>query len=376
MGRGAEHPITRRVLIQAFVLKENCLSCVSMACERIDPKDFPEEPISLDHYARYVFAGQFARGRRVVDVACGLGYGSSYLAAAGAAQVLGLDVSLEAIRGAEKQYADGRIEFHVCDAHEMSSSAQGIWDLVVSFETIEHLADPLRFLAECRKVLGPSGILVASVPNEAQDPPGANEFHLQHFDNSAFDRLLRTEFAYVDVVPQYFALASVIHAHDYAQVGQLNAAEGSISGSGGAVVKEPDCFIALCSNHAIAAEVRSVLVHGRKLWEHHLSLEQAKAWLEGQMINFQARAAELETALEHQKQYSGELAESGRWLEEQRAKWEHVAVEASEQVARQADYINDLERSKARLDEQRAHWEQTAKRLLAQAKHERSNSSN
>ncbi len=337
-----------------------------MASERIDPGDYPGEPISLDHYARYAFAGQFASGKRVLDAACGLGYGSSYLRAAGATQVLGIDVAQEAILSAREHHGSDDVTFAVADVHHLSQSAAGPWDVIASFETIEHLLDPVKFIGECRAVLGLEGVLIASVPNDAQDPEGVNEFHIQRFNRASFEQLLRADFAFVEIVPQYFALASCINAGDHVTVGSLCTTGAAQSASAALGADEPECYVAVCGNDRAMFAGRSVLVHARKFWEHHEKLEKGKQWLEQQLANWQSRATELSADVERRSAHIQELEVGQSWLEEQRANWQRRSSELSAELERQSAYLKELEIGKSWLEEQRANWQRRSSQLSAE----------
>lgn len=140
------------------------------------------------HLARYDLARRHLPEQGVVlDVACGLGYGSAILAAAGpGVSVIGVDNSDYAVAYARACYGAtlANAAFEVGDACDLSRFADGSVDLVVSFETIEHLREPDRFLGEVRRVLRPGGRLLGSVPNmwvdeNGQDP---NPWHFHVFD--------------------------------------------------------------------------------------------------------------------------------------------------------------------------------------------------
>lgn len=135
------------------------------------------------HQARYLFAAGFAAGLDVLDIACGTGYGSALLARHGARSVTGVDISAEALDEARRRHEAPGVRFLQGDALELP--ARGPFDMAVSFETIEHVADPGRMLDELAGCLMPDGVLVCSSPNRdvtgsgrsRHDPP-ANPFHV------------------------------------------------------------------------------------------------------------------------------------------------------------------------------------------------------
>jgi|GEM_PF-2733323 ubiquinone/menaquinone biosynthesis C-methylase UbiE len=177
--------------------------------ERIEPGK-SDRKCYLEHVGRYEFASQSAQGKDVLDAACGTGYGAPVLVAAGAKSYRGLDISAEAIGIAESRYkVSSKISFMLGDASRLDGIGDGTIDLVASFETIEHLADPRRFLASVRRVLVPGGTLIVSTPNRAVRDPGgnlsstpANPFHLREWNTTEFKQLLRDFFTVEKVFGQ------------------------------------------------------------------------------------------------------------------------------------------------------------------------------
>lgn len=147
-----------------------------------------------EHVARYIFAARFAAGKRVVDAGCGTGYGASRLAAV-AAQVIALDVAPEAIAYARAHSNASNVLFlrASCAALPLAPASA---DVIVSFEVIEHISCWQEFLAETRRVLSPSGLLIISTPNrdyyaESRRTTGPNPFHVHEFDFAEFAAELR-----------------------------------------------------------------------------------------------------------------------------------------------------------------------------------------
>jgi SAM-dependent methyltransferase len=155
-----------------------------------------------EHIARYAFAAQFAARKRVLDAACGAGYGSAALAET-ARSVTGIDISADAIAWACTHYARANLQFTRASASALPLPDASI-DLAVSFETIEHLPDWPAFLAEIRRVLAPAGRFVVSTPNlacytESRGVTGPNPFHFHEFEFEEFECELRRVFPHVSM---------------------------------------------------------------------------------------------------------------------------------------------------------------------------------
>jgi len=138
------------------------------------------------HMIRYHEAARYIRpGDRVLDAACGLGYGSSILLHNSlASDVLGIDGSDYAIDYATHAYGEsGKIRFQkgMLPA-ALDDLPENSVDFIASFETLEHLEDPDEFLTACARVLTPGGRLLVSVPHDWSDEtgtdPNPHHFHL------------------------------------------------------------------------------------------------------------------------------------------------------------------------------------------------------
>ena len=138
-----------------------------------------------EHAYRYRFALGFARGRTVLDIASGEGYGTAALAAV-AYSAIGVDISAEAVEHAKTRY---KIDARGGQA-ELIPVTDGSAELVVSFETIEHLRSPAVFIRECHRVLAPGGQLIISTPNREVYSSGGhhNEFHVTEMSGSRNSR--------------------------------------------------------------------------------------------------------------------------------------------------------------------------------------------
>ena len=136
-----------------------------------------------------------ARGQRVLDAACGEGYGS-WLAGE-AAEVVGVDVDAAAIGHALARYRTRPNLRYLQASCAALPVAAGSIDLTVSFETIEHLEGQEAMLAEFRRVLAPGGALIISSPNKAiysEETGYANEFHVRELSREELAAMLGTRF--------------------------------------------------------------------------------------------------------------------------------------------------------------------------------------
>lgn len=124
----------------------------------------------FDHVRRYLLAQQYVHDQRVLDIACGTGYGGEILRQGGARQVIGIDISSDALRHAASHWT--KAQFVQGDAGCIPLPGASL-DVIVSFETLEHLAEPHKFLREARRLLKLNGTLILSTPNRAVASAGS-----------------------------------------------------------------------------------------------------------------------------------------------------------------------------------------------------------
>ncbi|MCX4219525.1 MULTISPECIES: glycosyltransferase [unclassified Pseudomonas] len=178
--------------------------------------DMTREPGSRSdgHIIRYLLASRYVRnGDRVLDAACGLGYGAYTLFnCSDASSILGVDGSNYAIKYAEKNFSAVNPQLTFKEGwlpEALNDIPDNSIDLITSFETLEHVPDPVGLLAEFYRVLSPSGRIVLSVPNDWSDETGEdpNEFHFHVY---TWERILKelekdfiVEAAYAQTADQY-----------------------------------------------------------------------------------------------------------------------------------------------------------------------------
>ena len=139
------------------------------------------------HLQRYVFASRHLRGSTVLDIACGVGYGTRSLIdkCPNLSQAHGVDISASAIAYAQKNYQVPRIQYFCEDANRFRGL--GVYDTIVSLETVEHVSKPQVFLAHLTGLLRPGGVLIASVPTTPS--MDGNPHHRTDFTEKSIRRL-------------------------------------------------------------------------------------------------------------------------------------------------------------------------------------------
>jgi 2-polyprenyl-3-methyl-5-hydroxy-6-metoxy-1,4-benzoquinol methylase len=168
--------------------------------ERIVPARTEPGIVSI-HLKRYEFAAPVCTGGQILDAACGVGYGSAYLADV-AARVVGVDVDPEAIAYATTHYGRPGVEFVVGDVSALPFPPDS-FDAACSFETIEHVTGPETVLGELARVVRPGGAVIVSTPNAPRTTRAPrNPFHRTEWSAADFAELLRGFFPDVTLYGQ------------------------------------------------------------------------------------------------------------------------------------------------------------------------------
>ncbi|HEY0383935.1 MAG TPA: class I SAM-dependent methyltransferase, partial [Candidatus Elarobacter sp.] len=168
--------------------------------------------IYYEHVHRYALAFEIAGGLDVLDIASGEGYGAAYLAIA-ARSVVGVDVDPESVRHAAARYTAMNLSFLAGSCTRIPLASHSI-DLVVSFETLEHIEEHDEFMREIARVLRPDGQLLISSPNKlvySDDAHYHNPYHARELYFDEFRDLLQRWFARSCVYGQRIIATSAIH---------------------------------------------------------------------------------------------------------------------------------------------------------------------
>ena len=275
---------------------------VEFTGERLVPGQVDQDLFN-EHISRYAFASRLARNKRVLDIACGMGYGSAALAKA-AASVVGIDISEAAVAAADQLYRAPNLRFLAAPAQQIPF-ADHSFDLIVAFEVIEHLSDWPALLMEARRLLSSGGQFIVSTPNinyyaETRKAAGPNPYHVHEFEFQEFRVELTAVFPSVTLFLQ-----------NHVEVISFQPATGSsilsAENAPDRVTAEPEdshFFVAVCAlTHQTGAPQYLYLPTATNVLrerEHHI--------------------AKLE----------GELAQKDSWLEELKAK--HAGLHSLHQV--------------------------------------------
>lgn len=234
-----------QTLVERSALDKIRQQPATTSVERINPGE-TENDLYLEHLGRYQFASTFVEDKSVLDAACGVGYGAPLLCAAGARKYIGIDINAEAIRTASSRFRSSeKASFLVGEACELDEIEDVSVEVAISFETIEHLNDPPRFLQNLRRAIVPGGTLIISTPNRTISNPGAsldarpvNPFHVREWNVPEFIKFVG-DFFVVDKVlgqlpcPYWRALGHEVFGHRMLRPvkAAYKAAKGSLLGN-------------------------------------------------------------------------------------------------------------------------------------------------
>ena len=163
--------------------------------ERLDITSAPERANieTSIHFARYAIAASLVKDKKVLDIACGEGYGSYLLKRSGANQVVGVDVSSDAIDRARNSFGATGIEFLAADAATIETRFTAeYFDVIISCETIEHIANPAAYLLSLKQLAKKDAVIIISCPNDHWYYPQndqRNPYHLRKYRFDEFKQL-------------------------------------------------------------------------------------------------------------------------------------------------------------------------------------------
>ena len=198
-----------------------------------------------EHLVRYQLAAKLVSGKKVLDIASGSGYGANLLQIAGG-EVTGVDIDEASIQNAQKLFP--QVKFLVGSAEKLDQADQE-FDLITSFETIEHLEYPEKYLAELARVLETNGLALISTPNR-EVFQAKNPYHIKEYNRQEFSDLLKGYFKEVIILEQRNGLATYITASNNLAFNTNTKVEARVEMEL-TTTSTPLYFIAVCSQSEI-----------------------------------------------------------------------------------------------------------------------------
>lgn len=293
--------------------------------------------IQLEHVHRYLLAREYAKGKDVLDIACGEGFGSAILAQA-SRRVVGVDIAAEAIKHAAASYQLKNVEFRQGSCAEIPLEKQSI-DLVVSFETIEHHDEHKAMMAEIKRVLRPDGMLIISSPDKKEYsilPNYRNPFHVRELFKEEFEDLIRTYFKNAVLVSQRIVYGSGILAETASQVIDYDIKDLGYSKSG---LTRARYLIALASDERLPAISGGLLEQSieeseivKRYRDENEKLAESLARSEDKTRQLEFQSAESADKVRQLESQSAQSTEKIRQLESQSAQFTSKIQQLEEQL--------------------------------------------
>jgi SAM-dependent methyltransferase len=229
--------------------------------EDAPPATPAEHCLRLMHLRAYDEAVRHANGRDVLDVGCNTGYGTMRFVPV-ARRVVGVDVSPRAIEAARERASGDRPEFIVTSGFELPFP-DAAFDLVTSFQVLEHVPDPAPFLAELSRVTRPGGSVILATPNAATRLyPGMtpwNRFHVREYRAGELATLLGDSFAGVEILGMFGAPELY-----ETEIRRVDAARQRIRQKEEAAARRDAAKAEAAAARAAAAAVRAEAASGRR----------------------------------------------------------------------------------------------------------------
>lgn len=269
--------------------------------ERLIPETYKDSVVYGEHISRYLSITDVVKGKTVLDVACGTGYGSQMLSRY-ATKVIGVDYSEEAINYAKKNYPHNNLSYLQDDAEKLSSIKDSSMDVVVSMETIEHLHNPEKFVKQVKRILKPRGLFIVSTPNDEEYREG-NDFHVHEFTLHELRGLIDKYFKTSEYYYQSNALAATFFNEKdmKSELSKMMLVEKSIQVD----PQKAIYFVAIASNGSGKLPILNCSVALAQHWNTKGFIE----WSQAQ----DAELNELRSSLKDSTDRLAQILESKRW---------------------------------------------------------------
>ena len=233
--------------------------------------------IALEHLHRYAFASEYVQGLDVLDIASGEGYGSEMLSRT-ARHVYGVDIDEVSVTHAQRKYQSKNLEYRLGSCTEIPLLDSSV-DIIVSFETIEHITDHEIMMLELKRVLRPGGVVLISSPEKnAYDDlnQNPNPYHIRELNRGEFKLLLAKHFKHTALMGQRVLHGSVLvgvdgratmdHTYDF------SALPATIDSRHG--LTKPVYLVAICSDQPIKDPTGSLCEQDIRENEYYVELSK------------------------------------------------------------------------------------------------------
>lgn len=264
--------------------------------ERFTPECVRE--ISYEHWHRYAFAHSLVAGKQVLDAACGEGFGANMLADK-AANVVAIDIDGVSIEHANKRYGSkDNLSFRKADVTQLDALPDNSIDVIVSFETLEHVVEHDRMLEGFRRILRIDGVLLISTPDKKNytDATGTvNPHHVRELYYEEFAGLLERYFGAKKIYSQKLLFQSGLFALDHE--GQPEVLVQTGSGIARGMDYPPMYYVAVCTDSfETLASLPGLSIFGdaeESVYAHYDQEVRFGMWARQRIGELEAQLAEL-----------------------------------------------------------------------------------
>ncbi len=276
--------------------------------------------IALEHLHRYAMATEFVSRKRVLDIASGEGYGSEMLAKR-AASVVGVDIDEASINHAQKKYQKENLIFKQGSCTAIPLADHSV-DVVVSFETIEHIKEHEKMFEEIKRVLVPGGLLIMSSPEKheyTEVPKHYNEFHVKELYYDEFEELVKKSFKNYSILGQRVLYGSGIFPLSEKNIfgGIYNFDDLPHQLNKQSVFPRPFYLIAICSDQELPKLESCFCEQDVTETDPHKKINDVLKETKHELLYKEVQAEEQRQQLELQQ---GQLAEKNFLIHEQELK--------------------------------------------------------
>lgn len=315
--------------------------------------------LEIERYHRYLLAREYCRGRDVLDLGAGTGYGTALLSQV-AHSATGVDNNADAVAAAQRAFDRPNLHYRQGDARQIPLPDASV-DVAICFETLEHLHEQDQCLNEIRRVLRPGGLLIISTPDRDAYSPlttPPNPHHIKELTSREFAELIARHFPHHAMTAQRAIMGSVIiHAGEHAPLWAFERRGDTMIEGNDHFARAP-YLLAFASDGALPALPNSVFVHRSDLDAD----PQARQAAELGLIEAKRHIAQAEAKIGTLSQARQAAEARTAAAEAQISQAEALAVRAEAEIAVQAAAAQDA--AQVAIGQARA----AAERDIAQAK--------